>query len=121
MEGNDKVHAALNGRRVDYLLANAGQGIALRRDAPGGADQTKREYSNLPSNSSQLYGGGKQVGVGQLGGFPGSGSLAASGAFPAGPPSNYSISSFSGEEKRGKKKTKRQKLLVMGTFKVKTP
>lgn len=27
MEGNDKVYAALNGRRIDYLLANAGHGL----------------------------------------------------------------------------------------------
>lgn len=77
--------------------------LVQRRDAPaaGGVDQAKREYSSFPTNNA--YGGS------QPGAFPATGSLAASGAFPTGPPSNYSLSSFSGEEKRGKKKTKRHK------------
>ena len=78
--------------------------LVQRRDAPGapGADQAKREYSSFSTNN--VYGGS------QSGAFPtATGSLAASGAFPTGPPSNYSLSSFSGEEKRGKKKTKRHK------------
>jgi len=78
--------------------------LVQRRDAPGapGADQAKREYSSFPTNNT--------YGSSQPGAFPtATGSLAASGAFPTGPPSNYSLSSFSGEEKRGKKKTKRHK------------
>jgi CCR4-NOT transcription complex subunit 4 len=77
--------------------------LVQRRDASGatGADQAKREYSSYSTNSAFA---GSQTGA-----FPAAGSLAASGAFPTGPPSNYSLSSFSGEEKRGKKKTKRHK------------
>ena len=77
--------------------------LVQRRDAPGatGADQAKREYSSYSTNNAFA---GSQAGA-----FSAGGSLAASGAFPTGPPSNYSLSSFSGEEKRGKKKTKRHK------------
>ncbi len=77
--------------------------LVQRRDAPGatGADQAKREYSSFSTNNAFA---GSQPGA-----FPAGSSLAASGAFPTGPPSNYSLSSFSGEEKRGKKKTKRHK------------
>lgn len=71
----------------------------------GDGEQSKREYTGSFSNN---YSSNAQPGA-----FPGSaggGSLAASGAFPQGPPSNYSLSSFSGEEKRSKKnKSKRHK------------
>ena len=76
----------------------------MQRPGAAGVDQGKREYS-FPTNNVNVY--GSQPGAPFATGA--GGSLAASGAFPTGPPSNYSLSSFSGEEKRGKKKTKRHK------------